>query len=206
LIDVERSFGSLRNWCAGKDRRSRGRDCVGPAAGCEQKDEQCDRYDMVSRQTVLLHGDNDDAGLVSLRRCRISSESLMAPGSCFAIFGAIRFLQTARKPNSVLDDHSSRRRITAALEQPTRGFRLPSSFRSQAPFALAHRASTPLPREGLRRSPCLFGLAPCGVYIAATVTRRAVRSYRTFSPLPLLATYVARRGGMFSVALAVRMA
>jgi hypothetical protein len=108
----------------------------------------------------------------------------MAPGSCFAIFGAIRFLQTARKPNSVLDDHSSRRRITAALEQPTRGFRLPSSFRSQAPFAMAHRASTPLPHEGLRRSPCLFGLAPCGVYIAATVTSRAVRSYRTFSPLP----------------------
>jgi hypothetical protein len=38
------------------------------------------------------------------------------PGIVFAIFGA-RFvsLQTARKPNSVLDDHSSTRRITAAL-------------------------------------------------------------------------------------------
>jgi len=33
------------------------------------------------------------------------------------------YLQTARKPNSVLDDHSSRRRITAALQQPTRRFR-----------------------------------------------------------------------------------
>jgi len=31
--------------------------------------------------------------------------------------------QTARKPNFVLDDHSSRRRITAALQQPTRKFR-----------------------------------------------------------------------------------
>jgi hypothetical protein len=39
------------------------------------------------------------------------------------------------------------------------------------------------------RSPCvanpfLFGLAPCGVCPAASITVRAVRSYRTFSPLP----------------------
>ena len=32
----------------------------------------------------------------------------------------------------------------------------------------------------------LFGLAPSGVYHADTVTRIAVRSYRTFSPLPPL--------------------
>ena len=30
----------------------------------------------------------------------------------------------------------------------------------------------------------LFGLAPCGVLPAADVTADAVRSYRTFSPLP----------------------
>ena len=30
----------------------------------------------------------------------------------------------------------------------------------------------------------LFGLAPCGVLPATPVARRAVRSYRTFSPLP----------------------
>jgi len=30
----------------------------------------------------------------------------------------------------------------------------------------------------------LFDLAPCGVYLAAPVTRSAVRSYRTISPLP----------------------
>ncbi len=34
-------------------------------------------------------------------------------------------------------------------------------------------------------SRCLFGLAGGGVYPATTVTGRAVRSYRTFSPLPL---------------------
>jgi hypothetical protein len=39
-------------------------------------------------------------------------------------------LQTARKPDSVLDDHSSRRRVTAALEQPTRKFRLIERERS----------------------------------------------------------------------------
>src|SRR5262249_44822033 len=32
--------------------------------------------------------------------------------------------------------------------------------------------------------PSLFGLAPCGVCHAPSITARAVRSYRTFSPLP----------------------
>jgi len=43
----------------------------------------------------------------------------------------------------------------------------------------------------------LFGLAPGGVYPATTVTSRAVRSYRTISPLP------SELGGIFSVALAI---
>jgi len=38
----------------------------------------------------------------------------MAPETVVRSSGAIG-LQTARKPNSVLDDHSSTRRITAAL-------------------------------------------------------------------------------------------
>src|SRR6202049_2768845 len=45
------------------------------------------------------------------------------------------------------------------------------------------------PTEG----PSLFGLAPCGVCPARCITAAAVRSYRTFSPLPRC------RGGMFSV-------
>jgi len=32
--------------------------------------------------------------------------------------------------------------------------------------------------------PFLFGLAPCGVYHALCIAAQAVRSYRTFSPLP----------------------
>ena len=49
------------------------------------------------------------------------------------------------------------------------------------------------------RTPCLFGLAPCGVYHAATVTSRAVGSYPTLSPLPQAEAC----GGLLSVALAV---
>ena len=42
--------------------------------------------------------------------------------------------------------------------------------------------STLLALEGVL--PSLFGLAPCGVYPAPGFTVGAVRSYRTFSPLP----------------------
>ena len=67
--------------------------------------------------------------------------------------------------------------------------------------------------------PPLFDLAPGGVCPATSVTRRAVRSYRTFSPLlafplrvrrssPLRAchaeaAYAAKAGGLFSVALSL---
>ena len=44
----------------------------------------------------------------------------------------------------------------------------------------------------------LFGLAPGGVFHAFFVTKKPVRSYRTFSPLP-------RSGGLFSVALSLRL-
>jgi len=78
--------------------------------------------------------------------------------------------------------------------------------------ALSHRADAqPEPGSWLPL-PSLFGLAPCGVYPASTVTVGAVRSYRTFSPLPErgrpngLPGRPPKRvgsGGIFSVALAV---
>jgi len=46
----------------------------------------------------------------------------------------------------------------------------------------------------------LFGLAPGGVYPATGVTTRAVRSYRTLSPLP---TWQNQAGGLLSAALSV---
>src|SRR5258707_7896014 len=52
-------------------------------------------------------------------------------------------------------------------------------------------------------APSLFGLAPGGVCRAACVAARAVRSYRTVSPLPLSHPVGWGRGGLFSVALSL---
>lgn len=67
--------------------------------------------------------------------------------------------EPADKPGPVLDSHSSRRSVTATLKQPTRTRRGP---RHEVPI-------WPCSRWGL----------PC-----RPVTRLAVRSYRTISPLP----------------------
>jgi hypothetical protein len=85
------------------------------------------------------------------------------------------------------DGHSSGPNITVRLKRPTR--RLWRAEPARAPGGLF---SPP-------RAPSLFGLAPCGVCPARRITATAVRSYRTFSPLPQRC----RRGGMFSVALSV---
>ena len=74
-------------------------------------------------------------------------------------------------------DHFSGTTLTRGLQRPTRG-----------PLA----ESTPVP---------LRGLSPGGVYPASPVTRTAVRSYRTVSPLPDAAE--ATPGGLFSVALSL---
>src|SRR5690606_22805729 len=51
-------------------------------------------------------------------------------------------------------------------------------------------------------APSLFGLAPGGVYRAASVAGRAVGSYPTLSPLPR-PPFRAERGGLLSVALSL---
>src|SRR5687768_14347222 len=52
----------------------------------------------------------------------------------------------------------------------------------------------------------LFGLAPCGVLPAICLTADAVRSYRTFSPLPRhSARESATAGGIFSVPLVLQV-
>ena len=81
------------------------------------------------------------------------------------------------------DGHSSGPGITARLKRPTRRL-----WRTE-----------PARASGEPEAPSLFGLAPCGVCPACRITATAVRSYRTFSPLPRRC----RRGGMFSVALSV---
>jgi len=51
--------------------------------------------------------------------------------------------------------------------------------------------------------PSLFGFAPGVVCPAVSVAGNAVRSYRTFSPLPADAACAAMAGGSFSVALSL---
>ena len=100
----------------------------------------------------------------------------------------MRSVAAIRKPNSVPasvhprrtsadDDHSSSPVIADRVQQPTRR-----------------------PQAGRLWNASLFGLAPCGVLPATRVATRAVRSYRTFSPLPTVARS-AKAGGMFSVPL-----
>src|SRR6476646_3920039 len=81
------------------------------------------------------------------------------------------------------DGHSSGPSIAARLKRPTRRL-----WRTE-----------PARASGEPETPSLFGLAPCGVCPARRITATAVRSYRTFSPLPRRC----RRGGIFSVALSV---
>jgi hypothetical protein len=52
-------------------------------------------------------------------------------------------VQAARKPNFVLDDHSSRRRLAATLKQPTRRFRPLASLRKPALAASVVAARLP---------------------------------------------------------------
>jgi hypothetical protein len=59
-----------------------------------------------------------DAGLE-----RSTIADVGGPGTRRGVSGP-RPMQAARKPDSVLDDHSSRRRVATPLQQPTRKFRL----------------------------------------------------------------------------------
>ena len=86
---------------------------------------------------------------------------------------------------AAVDGHSSRPAIAGRLKRPTRKFGAPSRH------AFGDRN---------RQNPPLFGLAPRGVCHAPDIAARAVRSYRTFSPLPR----PCGRGGIFSVALSVQ--
>ncbi len=105
-------------------------------------------------------------------------------------------MQAARKPNFVLDDHSSRRAITDALQQPTRKFRL----------VLSHAQCS---------SPCRTGPVRVVAEEKPTILAYLVLLRVGFTkPLALPSTRWAltppfhpylflRRGGLFSVALAV---
>jgi len=81
----------------------------------------------------------------------------------------------------IRDGHSSGTPVTRRLQQPTRTARS-----GQIPKLSALSRRNP--------APPLFGLAPGGVCRAAGVAAGAVRSYRTFSPLPPLRLPPRERG------------
>ena len=83
---------------------------------------------------------------------------------------------------AVADDYSSGMAVASHLKQPTR-----TSVQDRTCCT--------------RQRVSLHGLAPDGVYHARSVTSSAVRSYRTFSPLP--AYPFPASGGFFSVALSL---
>jgi hypothetical protein len=91
-------------------------------------------------------------------------------------------------------------RVLCAVFCPRTAISLGRTFPS-ASSDLDPRASggPPFSRGVLRGVALLFGLAPGGVCHAATVARRAVSSYLTFSPLPSGRNRL--DGGVFSVAL-----
>lgn len=99
--------------------------------------------------------------------------------------------ESVDKPGSVADNHSSGTHVTVCLKRPTR---IPCGPHDMT----------------LQSNGFLFGLAPGGVFPATTVANRAVRSYRTISPLPACSNQFKNEpqneeqaGGIFSVALSV---
>ncbi len=84
--------------------------------------------------------------------------------------------ESAGKPGSVVDSHSSRPAVAARLKQPTRE------------------------RRGPRQCSPIWSCSGWGLPCHAALSPRAVRSYRTVSPLPDPLRAI---GGLFSVALSV---
>lgn len=82
----------------------------------------------------------------------------------------------AYKPDSVEDDHSSRRRITArapaTYPKVSGPIRVKKNGHRPASPRRAHRAGTQSDELGYAALPFLFGLAPCGVYPAPERYRR----------------------------------
>jgi hypothetical protein len=104
--------------------------------------------------------------------------------------------QPACKPNSVSLDSACPRgpasRGTTTIPLSRRSLAGSSDLPGGVRLRQGHRRNSPAWRKRRGRAvrlacanATLFGLAPCGVLPATDVTAGAVRSYRTFSPLPL---------------------
>ena len=112
----------------------------------------------------------------------------------------VKSAAVGRKPNSVPLRETIIPLVPALL---TGSSDLPGNFgRAVLSSALARNTRTSA------NIVSLFGLAPCGVLPAICLTADAVRSYRTFSPLPFDSAPYARlaQGGIFSVPLVLQVA
>ena len=83
--------------------------------------------------------------------------------------------ESAGKPGSVVDSHSSRHDVAAVLKQPTRE------------------------RRGPRHCPPIWSCSRWGLPSHATLSPRAVRSYRTVSPSPRTTSQVMGRSAVCSL-------
>jgi hypothetical protein len=120
-------------------------------------------------------------------------ENAGGPGTRRGVPGP-RPMQAARKPDSVLDDHSSRRRVTAALEQPTRKFRLVRPRAAEPELsAWAHRADTLVPAESAGAIPAYLVLLRVGFTMRRPLL--AVRCALTapFHPYPSITCVISGR-------------
>ena len=117
--------------------------------------------------------------------------------------------------------HLSGSDVTIALVQPTRKHRRTAQQQQSAFLCINYASSIAGCKPRKRVCVFLFGFAPCGVYHATSVTRSAVSSYLTISPLPPVFVRNAPKGvcperrmprrarrhwtggGIFSVALSI---
>jgi len=95
------------------------------------------------------------------REIRVRTRRKAVPERRFAASGRVREKnESACKPGSVLDGHSSRPDVAVRLKQPTRE------------------------QRGPRQCSPIWSCSEWGLPCHATLSSRAVRSYRTVSPLP----------------------
>src|ERR1700761_8396146 len=106
-------------------------------------------------------------------------------------------VQAARKPNSVLGDHSSRRRITTPLQQPTRKFR-PWAFTHPLRLNATGRCAPP-PEEKRTDSLPIWSCSVWGLPCRSHCCGRGGLLPHPFTLTP----WREPRGGLLSVALAV---
>ena len=104
------------------------------------------------------------------REIRVRTRRKAVPERRFAASGRVREKnESACKPGSVLDGHSSRPDVAVRLKQPTRE------------------------QRGPRQCSPIWSCSEWGLPCHATLSSRAVRSYRTVSPLPRTSCDAVRR-------------